>query len=170
MVRHSARPKKQTRIEREVYRLAERPPFTPEELDLFWYLWSGPESPLFGKDRITAFERDLIADPRTHHETKNPYFQLIHEAWFCDKILAEFGVDPSQGMIVDGHAVSSFTHQMHAPDARSSSALGPASFWLTRKEVRIPLQTCRFLVVQCIGISRVQRGQMCILEWIDDPV
>jgi fructose-1,6-bisphosphatase III len=90
-------------IEREVYRLVERPPFTPEELDLFWYLWSGPQSPLFGKDRITTFERDLISDPRTHHETKNPYFQLIHEAWFCDKILAEFGVDPSQGMIVNGH-------------------------------------------------------------------
>jgi fructose-1,6-bisphosphatase III len=90
-------------IEREVYRLVERPPFTPQELDLFWYLWSGPQSPLFGKDRITTFERDLIADPRTHHETKNPYFQLIHEAWFCDKILAEFGVDPSQGMIVNGH-------------------------------------------------------------------
>jgi fructose-1,6-bisphosphatase-3 len=90
-------------IEREVYRLVERPPFRPEELDLFWYLWSGPQSPLFGKDRITTFERDLVADPRTHHETKNPYFQLIHEAWFCDKILAEFGVDPSQGMIVNGH-------------------------------------------------------------------
>jgi fructose-1,6-bisphosphatase III len=90
-------------IEREVYRLAERTPFAPEELDLFWYLWSGPQSPLFGKDRITTFERDLIADSQTHHETKNPYFRLIHEAWFCDKILAEFGVDPSQGMIVNGH-------------------------------------------------------------------
>jgi fructose-1,6-bisphosphatase III len=90
-------------IEREVYRLVERPPFASEELDLFWYLWSGPQSPLFGKDRITTFERDLIADPRTHHETKNPYFRLIHEAWFCDKILAEFGVDPAQGMIVNGH-------------------------------------------------------------------
>ena len=90
-------------IEREVYRLVERPPFAPEDLDLFWYLWSGPQSPLFGKDRITTFERDLIADPRTHHETKNPYFRLIHEAWFCDKILAEFGVDPAQGMIVNGH-------------------------------------------------------------------
>ena len=90
-------------IEREVYRLVERPPFMLGELDLFWYLWSGPESPLFGKDRIMTFERDLIADPRTHHETKNPYFQLIHEAWFCDKILAEFGVDPAQGMIVNGY-------------------------------------------------------------------
>ncbi len=90
-------------IEREVYRLVDRPSAAPDDLDLFWYLWSGPESPLFGKDRITTFERDLIADPATHHETNNPYFRLIHEAWFCEKILAEFGVDPVEGMIVNGH-------------------------------------------------------------------
>jgi fructose-1,6-bisphosphatase-3 len=90
-------------IEREVYRLVEGPPAAPKDLDLFWYLWSGPRSPLFGKDRITTFERDFIADPRTHHETKNPYFLLIHEAWFCDKVLSEFGVDPAEGMIVNGH-------------------------------------------------------------------
>ncbi len=90
-------------IEREVYRLVERPSAAKEDLDLFWYLWSGPHSPLFGKDRITTLERDLIADSRTHHETKNPYFRLIHEEWFCEKILAEFGVDPTEGMIVNGH-------------------------------------------------------------------
>ena len=25
------------------------------DLDFLWYLWSGPRSPLFGKDRITTF-------------------------------------------------------------------------------------------------------------------
>ena len=90
-------------IEREVYRLIDGPSVPPNDLDLFWYLWSGPQSPLFGKDRITTFERDLIGDPRTHHETKNPYFRLIHDVWFCDKVLSEFGVDPAEGMIVNGH-------------------------------------------------------------------
>ena len=90
-------------IEREVYGLVESASAEPKDLDLFWYLWSGPQSPLFGKDRITTFERDLIADSRTHHETKNPYFLLLHEIWFCDKILSEFGVDPAEGMIVNGH-------------------------------------------------------------------
>jgi fructose-1,6-bisphosphatase III len=90
-------------IERQVYRLVESAPAEPKDLDLFWYLWSGPQSPLFGKDRISTFERDFIADPRTHHETKNPYFLLIHEVWFCDKVLSEFGVDPAEGMIVNGH-------------------------------------------------------------------
>lgn len=74
-----------------------------KHLDFLWYLWSGPRSPLFGKDRITTLERDFIADPHPHHETKDPYFKLIHEAWFCDKVLAEFGVNPEQGLIVNGH-------------------------------------------------------------------
>ena len=74
-----------------------------KDLDLLWYLWSGPRSPLFGKDRITTFERDLVEDSKTHVETKNPYFRWIHEPAFCEGVLAEFGVDPARGMIVNGH-------------------------------------------------------------------
>jgi fructose-1,6-bisphosphatase-3 len=73
------------------------------DLDFLWYLWSGPRSPLFGKDRITTFERDFIAEPKSHHEEKDDYFKLIHEAWFCEKVLSEFGVDPTHGLIVNGH-------------------------------------------------------------------
>lgn len=74
-----------------------------KHLDLLWYLWSGPRSPLFGKDRITTLERDFIADKKPHHETKDAYFALIHEAWFCEKVLREFGVNPQTGLIVNGH-------------------------------------------------------------------
>jgi fructose-1,6-bisphosphatase III len=88
-------------IERSVVHAMEHP--TPENLDLLWYLWCGPRSPLFGKDRITTLESYVIADKETHHETKDPYFSLIHEAWFCEKILREFGVDPNTGLIVNGH-------------------------------------------------------------------
>ncbi|MBK5254845.1 MAG: fructose-bisphosphatase class III [Vicinamibacteria bacterium] len=72
------------------------------DLDFLWYLWNGPLSPLFGKDRITTFERDLIADVATHKETKNPYFTLIHERKFCERVLEEFGCDRG-GLIVNGH-------------------------------------------------------------------
>ena len=72
------------------------------DLDFLWYLWSGPRSPMFGKDRITTLERDLIADASVHAETKNPYFNLIHDRSFCEKILEEFGCDPG-GLIVNGH-------------------------------------------------------------------
>jgi fructose-1,6-bisphosphatase-3 len=74
-----------------------------KHLDLLWYLWSGPRSPLFGKDRIATLERDFIADKKPHHETKDAYFALIHEAWFCEKVLTEFGVDADRGLIVNGH-------------------------------------------------------------------
>jgi fructose-1,6-bisphosphatase-3 len=46
---------------------------------------------------------DLVGEAKVREETKNPYFQLIHEPWFCEKILAEFGVDPVDGLIVNGH-------------------------------------------------------------------
>jgi fructose-1,6-bisphosphatase-3 len=74
-----------------------------KDRDLAWYLWCGPRSPLFGKDKIATFEIDLIADAATHEETKNPYFRLIHEVPFCDRVLREFGVDPGSGLIVNGH-------------------------------------------------------------------
>jgi fructose-1,6-bisphosphatase-3 len=71
--------------------------------DLMWYLWCGPRSPLFGKNKIATFEIDLISDAVTHEEIKNPYFRLIHEVPFCDRILQEFGVDTGRGLIVNGH-------------------------------------------------------------------
>lgn len=73
------------------------------DLDFLWYLWSGPRSPLFGKDRIATLERDFIADKTPHRETKDPYFSLIHETEFCDKVLKEFGMATAGGLIVNGH-------------------------------------------------------------------
>jgi fructose-1,6-bisphosphatase-3 len=73
------------------------------DLDLLWYLWCGPRSPLFGKDRITTFERHFVEDEATHHEGKNTYWKLIHDTVFCRRVLASFGVDPERGMIVNGH-------------------------------------------------------------------
>lgn len=88
-------------IERVVLRaVAER---RPEDVDLLWYLWCGPVSPLFGKDRIATFENDLVVEPEPKHETKNPYFRLIHEVEFCRRVLAEFGASPERGLIVNGH-------------------------------------------------------------------
>jgi fructose-1,6-bisphosphatase III len=107
-------------IEQVVYRVIDGR--RREDLDLLWYLWSGPESPLFGKDRITTFERDFIVDQASHHETKNPYFRLIHEVWFCDKILEEFGVDPADGLIVNGH-VPVAVEKGESPIKRSGKAI-----------------------------------------------
>ncbi len=73
------------------------------DIDLVYYLWTGPSSPCFGKDKMATFETYFVADKHAQEETKNPYFKLIHDAAFCVRVLAEFGVDPTRGFIVNGH-------------------------------------------------------------------
>ena len=107
-------------IERVVVRAVEYR--QEKDLDFLWYLWSGPRSPLFGKDRIATLERDFIADKHPHHETKDPYFSLIHEPWYCEKVLAEFGVDPTSGLIVNGH-VPVKIEEGESPVKRSGKAI-----------------------------------------------
>ena len=94
---------------------------TPD-LDFLWYLWCGPRSPLFGKDRIATLERDLIEDKTPHHENKDPYFDLMHEVEFCEKVLGEFGADPAQGLIVNGH-VPVKLKQGESPMKKSGKAI-----------------------------------------------
>ena len=94
----------------------------PWQLDLLWYLWCGPLSPLFGKDKIATFESYFIADKAAHHETKNPYFKLIHEKDFCRKVLRDFGVDEARGLIVNGH-VPVKIEQGESPIKKSGQAI-----------------------------------------------
>ncbi len=72
-------------------------------LDYFWYLWCGPNSPLFGKKKMTTFERYFIDDKETHKEDKNPYFTFRDHEKVCDMILENFGLNPNDAHIVNGH-------------------------------------------------------------------
>ena len=72
-------------------------------LDAMWYLWSGPRSPLFGKEKMATFERYFIADPATHAEGKNAYYDLRDQPETAVKILREFGLDPQNARIINGH-------------------------------------------------------------------
>ncbi|MDY3118969.1 MAG: fructose-bisphosphatase class III [Peptoniphilus sp.] len=71
--------------------------------DRLFYLWCGKNSPLFGKERITTFERYFIDDKATHVEEKNPYYRLREDEAFAEKILHSFAIDPSRGKIINGH-------------------------------------------------------------------
>jgi fructose-1,6-bisphosphatase-3 len=75
----------------------------PDDLDLVFYLWTGPLSPCFGKDRMATLETYLVADKATHDEHKNPYFKLLNDPAFCARMLRELGVDDRDGFIVNGH-------------------------------------------------------------------
>jgi len=74
----------------------------PDDVDMLYYLWTGPLSPCFGKDRMATFETYFVADKATHKETKNPYFKLIHDHDFCVEVLRELGL-PASGYLVNGH-------------------------------------------------------------------
>ncbi|MFT3990365.1 MAG: fructose-bisphosphatase class III [Luteolibacter sp.] len=70
--------------------------------DWFYYLWAGPKSPLFGKDRMATFESYFIADKAVHKEIGGPWFEWMHDHDFCDKIARDMGI-PEGGMLVNGH-------------------------------------------------------------------
>ena len=72
-------------------------------MDAMWFLWCAPMSPLFGKERMTTFERYFLADKSTHAEKRNPYYTLRDTEDNARKILAEFGLDPDTGRIINGH-------------------------------------------------------------------
>lgn len=71
------------------------------ENDIFWYLWCGKDSPLFGKKKMATFERYFIEEKDTHEEPKNHYYSFRDKVEIADKILREFSIE--DGIIVNGH-------------------------------------------------------------------
>jgi fructose-1,6-bisphosphatase-3 len=72
-------------------------------IDYFWYLWCGPNSPLFDKSAMTTFERYFIEDKTTHHEEKGNYYKLRDNEEVCEMILDEFKVNGAHRHIINGH-------------------------------------------------------------------
>ncbi len=80
---------------------------SPEQVearDFLWYLWCGPDSPLYGKSKMAFFERTFVDKhiPEAK-EVYAPYYDLNREKDVCGRILAEFGLDPVNGHIINGH-------------------------------------------------------------------
>ena len=72
-------------------------------IDYFWYLWCGPNSPLFDKSKMSTFERYFIADKATHKEEKGWYYKLRDDANICDELMNAFGVRGKHRHIINGH-------------------------------------------------------------------
>ncbi len=90
-------------IVREAYFAPEGTPERGKARDLMWYLWCGSKSPLFGKSKISTFERYFIDASETHVETLNPYYRYIEKREPCEMILREFGLNPEKSHIINGH-------------------------------------------------------------------
>lgn len=94
----------------EMQRLARSGFFTTDDeakkqegLDAMWYLWCGPCSPLFGKEKMATFERYFIDDPSPRKEPRNRYYTLRDDKGTVQKILHAFALDPEKGHIINGH-------------------------------------------------------------------
>ena len=72
-------------------------------LDFLWWLWAGRNSPIFGRDRMTTFERRFIADETTWSEPKNAYYTYYENPAVCEALLKEFGLEGEHCHIINGH-------------------------------------------------------------------
>lgn len=74
------------------------------ELDLMWYLWCGPDSPFFGKDKMTTMERVLIKDKTSHKEKRNYYYKYQEDKKVMESIMNDFGItNTTNAHIINGH-------------------------------------------------------------------
>lgn len=71
--------------------------------DLMWYLWTAPNSPIYGRHKMATFERYFVNDDELKEENNNAYYALIEKPEISKKILAEFGLSGKHVHIVNGH-------------------------------------------------------------------
>ena len=81
-------------------------PGSPERqfgMDFLWWLWAGRNSPIFGRDKMTTFERRLIKDESIWAEPNNAYSKYYNDPAVCDVLLREFGLEGPHCHIINGH-------------------------------------------------------------------
>ncbi len=70
-------------------------------IDYLWYLWCGKNSPVFGRDRMTIYEKYFGVGKVI--EKKNPYYTFVENVEYCERVLKEFGTGGKRSHIVNGH-------------------------------------------------------------------
>lgn len=71
--------------------------------DILWWIWCNQNSPLFGKEKMTNFERYFVAEKETHKEAKNFYYSNLEDETMVNAILREFGLNQDTAHIINGH-------------------------------------------------------------------
>ena len=70
---------------------------------IMWFLWGCKNSPVYGKERMTTFERYFIADKSLQDEPKDTYYSMLGKEEFAVSILKEFGLEGPESHIINGH-------------------------------------------------------------------
>ena len=90
-------------IVRQAYFETEKSAVKQFAQDFVWYLWCGPVSPPFDKNRMATFERYFLSDKEAQKEHKGWYNIHKNNKEICEKILAEFGIEGEPSHIINGH-------------------------------------------------------------------
>ena len=90
-------------IVRQAYFETEKSAVKQFAQDFVWYLWCGPVSPPFDKNRMETFERYFLSDKEAQKEHKGWYNIHKNNKEICEKILAEFGIEGEPSHIINGH-------------------------------------------------------------------
>ena len=61
---------------RKAYFSPDDSPNKQKGMDFIWYLWCGKSSPLFGREKMTTFERYFISDKSVWEEKKDNYYKF----------------------------------------------------------------------------------------------
>lgn len=91
------------KVARAAYFAEEGSPEKEFGQDMLWFLWCGKDSPLFGKNKMTTFERLFIEDKSTWKEEKNSYYTFSKKERVCSFLLKSFGINKSYSHIINGH-------------------------------------------------------------------
>lgn len=70
---------------------------------IMWFLWGCKNSPVYGKERMTTFERYFIEDKSLQEEPKDTYYSMLGKEEFAVGILKEFGLEGPESHIINGH-------------------------------------------------------------------
>ncbi len=71
--------------------------------DMIWYIWTSPDSPLYGRVKMATFERYFLEEEDMKTELKNAYYRQIDRPEVADRILKEFGLEGDFVHIINGH-------------------------------------------------------------------
>jgi len=83
--------------------LAKDPVEKERSLDIMWWIWCNKDSPLFGKDRMSTFERYFLSEKEPQVEKKNAYYSFLDDERVVEQILREFGLTGEKSHIINGH-------------------------------------------------------------------
>jgi len=67
----------------------------------FYLLWCGKNSPFFGKQKMTTYERYFFDDKATYKEPLEDFYKFCDDKKFIDRLLFQFGI--TDGIVINGH-------------------------------------------------------------------